>query len=95
MKNEKFVEHVFKSIKDGIPSENRLEIKMELERILKDKSDMREEEFRNYFISTAKPIIETYSRLNIKEELSTMRIILMIFFILTLISLVAGISAMM
>lgn len=88
--NTPFVEDVFKSIKDGIPSKSRSEVKSELTEIAKRYQSLSGTEFRESFIKDAKPIIDTYSRINLNNELSTIRIVLYIFLILGFLSLIAG-----
>lgn len=90
LSNSIFVEDVFNSIKDGIPSKNRAAIQSELKEIAKRNETLSGNEFREAFIKEAKPIIDTYSRTNLNQELSTIRIVLYIFLILTFVSLIAG-----
>lgn len=90
LSNTIFVEDVFNSIKDGIPSKNRATIQFELKEIAKRNETLTGTEFREAFMKEAKPIIDTYSRTNLNQELSTIRIVLYIFLILTFVSLIAG-----
>ncbi len=82
MKNSDFVTDVYRSIRFGVPAENRQTVKMEFDRILKVNNDLPEAEFRDAFLKEAKPFIETYARLDARRELKYIRMILFTFLIM-------------
>ncbi|KAF0195269.1 MAG: hypothetical protein FD166_2985 [Bacteroidetes bacterium] len=94
MTNSSFVEDVYKSIKPGIPQKKRKEVIDALGDIHKKYQDLTEDEFKIKFFHEADPIIDTYSRINQNQELTTIRMVLYIFLILMFLSVLMGFFVM-
>lgn len=90
LSNTKFFEDVYQSIKDGIPSKNRKIVKEELTAIAQKHNNLSGNEFRHAFLEDAKPLISIYSRIDLKQELATIRYVLYIFLVLLLTSLIVS-----
>lgn len=81
LSKQKFVEDVFASIKKGVPLNFRGIVQKELYEIGEKHQSLSGSEFKEAFHKEATPIIETYFRMNVNQELATIRIILYIFLI--------------
>lgn len=79
MNNQRFVEDVFASIRKGVPLNFRFDVQKELYEIGEKHQSLCGSEFKEAFLKEASPFIETYSRMNVSQELATIRIILYIF----------------
>ena len=87
MNNQQFIETYYKSFKQGIPSKERAALKKQLDDFAKKNKDISSSEFNTLLVSEFKPYLDIYQRININQELASIRIILTIFFVLTLLGL--------